>query len=208
MKPYVMPAHGEWVLLKIVSAVQSSRERKIIVDDEVQETEVPHIDMSLIHVSSAYGDKPHPYRLLIPTNDIVIAPIQEGRSSFTDNSPTYLREAVGLPHDAELRQDVLVGKNVMAQIHQINKTYWEGPGKETIRTFANIRSRVLSPEGVTIPLTLRDRRVTQAQVTWDTVHNLLGGAVPGTKVSVISVELGKQITAVRVGDEWRDINEV
>ncbi|MBQ6357621.1 MAG: hypothetical protein IJI97_01525 [Clostridia bacterium] len=202
MKPYRMPADREWVLLKIVQVESASWNRKIAVEGKVQETELPCLDVHLAHVSTAYGDKPSPYHLRTPLNDVLCAP-QRG-PEFKDTTSSSLREAVGLVPDAELTPEALLGKNVMAQIiHRTDRV----PGEEYTKMFPYVWPHVLSPEGVTIPVTFRDGRVVRAKVTWGTAHNLQA-IVPGTKVDVISVELGKQFTVIRVGDEWHDINEV
>lgn len=205
MKPYRMPADREWVLLKIVQVESASWKRKIVVEGKIQEAEVPSLDVSLAHVSTAYGDKPSPYHLRTPLDDVFCAP-QRG-PEFKDTTSSFLRKAVGLAPDAELTPEVLLGKNVMAQVIHRVKTYRVPGEEEYTKTFPYVWPRVLSPEGATIPVTFRDGRVVRAKVTWGTAHNLQA-IVPGTKVDVISVELGKQFTVIRVGDEWHDINEV
>lgn len=205
MKPYRMPADREWVLLKIVQVESASWNRKIAVEGKVQETELPCLDVHLAHVSTAYGDKPSPYHLRTPLADVVF--VSQRGVEFKDETSSFLRKAVGLAPDAELTPEVLLGKNVMAMVTHKEKTY-RVPGEEDYtKTFPSIWPRVLNPEGVTIPVTFWDGRVVRAKVTWGTAHNLLS-VVPGTKVDVISVELGKKFTVIRVGDEWHGINEV
>lgn len=210
---YTAPPEGQWVLVKIVSVTEEILNRRVVMNDEICDKEIPHIRLEMVHVSSAYGVRQHPYHLtLVAINDVFLA----FRSPRGDSKiwkvrhAEALRRATGLTDGQDLSSENLLGKNVRGLVRYIGKHHIVGSDSRSSREKAwdQLHNLLLPEDGMTIPLVLRDGSVTYPQVTWDTVHRILDDPKSGTKVDVLSIDLGKQITAVLVGDEWRDIHEV
>ena len=214
---YIMPPENQWVPLKIVNGAYEYLMSRYVVDGQIREGELEFLTLDLVHISSLYGQRPSPYKLTVPAEDVTrpYREPQNGKMEYLVNSGSVLLQAIGVPNKGvsprereELPQRIL-SKNVMGRICYRLST-WKINGQEVSEPFDSLHDNVLPVPELKIQIHYTGGRVVDAQITWDSVTNIVQpeSVVPGVTVSAFVPTLGKIVTACRVGDRWHDLNEV
>lgn len=203
------PDENEWFLLKIVEVEEELVTRPLVIDNKVVEKGVLSLHLTLSPVSPHYANSGAYHVWLLKGNPVVAysGRLKRKELGWQNLDEKNLRDAVALPKDQILQRSTLLGKNVMGQCRYKTSTtvsYENGKEVLTDKKFPTVRPNLAHPEGV-IVLVHIDGSSTEGRVIWESSGNALY-PTPGTKIQVI-ITSGKQITAIRVGDEWRDINE-
>lgn len=203
------PDENEWFLLKIVEVEEELVNRPLVIDNRVVEKGVLSLHLTLSPVSPHYSNSKSYHVWLLKGNPVVAysGRLKREKLGWQNRDEKNLRDAVALPKDQILQRSTLLGKNVMGQCHyKPNTTVSYRNGNEVLRSenFPTVRRNLAHPDGVTVPVHI-DGSITEGRVIWESSGNALY-PTPGTKIQVILADR-KQITAIRVGDEWRDINE-
>lgn len=197
------PDVNEWVLLKIVDAEESIIKHDIVIGKEIVEKDIPRIKLHLSPVSRHY--KKNIYWLYLLMGNPVVAHHEVNRNRRPDElgcqnlNEQHLRDALEISTTEALNVADMPGKNVMGQCFHVVRSFMQ----ET-KTFAQFQNHLAHPDGVQIPVTKNGKTII-GRALWESAREALF-AKPGTKVRTI-LPGGQQITAIRVQDEWHDIND-
>lgn len=202
------PDENEWFLLHITDMEEISSRVNLVIDQEIVESEVQKLMLTLTPVSSHYENKNYMVPLFL--GNPVIAYSESSRRKtphelgFQRLDELNLRNALGISLTEDLTKTNILGKKVMANCFYKEARRYTSDDTVTVKKFPIIRQQLAHPDGVLVPVTTNEG-VIPGRAVWDSVWTAFDPK-PGAKVRVI-LPGGQQITAIRVQDHWRDINE-